>query len=166
VAGVLSLSGRQISNQSGASIAGNGVILKASGDRTNAGEINGASLVDITAANLSNSGGIVGGYVTVATGNLNNSGSSALIGATDILALGLAGTLNNTGSTTLYSSGDMAIGGLGGGSAPAVNNISSTIEAAGSLALNANSLSNVRENVQIVKVKTVDETFHMTMPKW
>lgn len=165
-AGVLSLSGQQIDNQSGASIAGNGVILKASGDLINAGEINGASLVDISAANVSNSGGVVGGYVTVATGNLNNSGSSALIGASNGLGLGVAGTLNNTGGATLYSSGDMAISGHGGGSTAAVNNISSTIEAAGSLAISANSLSNVRENVQIVKVKTVDETFHMTMPSW
>jgi filamentous hemagglutinin len=165
-AGVLTLSGQQIDNQAGASIAGNGVVLKASGDLANAGEINGTSLVDISAANVSNSGAIVGGYVTVAAGNLNNSGSSALIGASEILDLAVASTLNNTGGATLYSSGDMAIGGHGGGSTAAVNNISSTIEAAGSLALSTNSLSNVRENVQIVKVKTVDETVHMTMPSW
>jgi filamentous hemagglutinin len=164
--GVLTLSGQQINNQSGASIAANGVILKANGNLTNAGEINGASGVDITAANVSNSGGIVGGNVTVATANLDNSGSSALIGATGALGLGVAGTLNNTSGATLYSSGDMVIAGRGGGSAGAVNNISSTIEAAGSLALSANSLSNVRENVQIVKVKTVDESVQMSMPGW
>jgi filamentous hemagglutinin len=165
-AGILSLSGQQISNQSGASIAGQGVILKASGNLMNAGEINGVSMLDIVAANVSNNGGIVGGNVTAATGNLNNSGSSALIGAAGALGLGVAGTLNNTGGATLYSSGDMAIGGRNGGSAGAVNNISSTIEAAGSLAIDTSSLSNVRENVQIVKVKTVDENVHMTMPSW
>jgi len=163
---ILSLSGKQISNESGATIAGSGVVLNASGDLVNAGEINGSTLLDITAANVSNSGGMVGGYVNLATGNLNNTGSSALIGATGTLRLGVGGTLNNTGGATLYSSGDMAIGGRGGGSAGAVNNVSSTIEAAGSLALSASSLSNVRENVQIVKVKTVDETFQMSMPSW
>jgi filamentous hemagglutinin len=165
-AGTLTLSGQQINNLAGASIEGTGVILKASGNLTNTGEINGVSTVDIVAANVSNSGGIVGGNVTLATGNLDNSGAAALIGATGTLGLGVAGTLDNTGGATLYSSGDIAIGGLGGGSAGAVNNISSTIEAVGSIALSASSLSNVRENVQIVQVKTVDESVHMSMPSW
>jgi filamentous hemagglutinin len=165
-AGVLTLSGQQIVNAAGASIEGMDVILKARGDLTNAGEINGANTLDISAANVSNSAGIVGGNVSVATGNLGNNGSSALIGATNALSLGVAGTLNNTGGATLYSSGNMTIGKPGGGSTVAVNNISSTIEAGGNLELNANTLSNVRENVQIVQVKTVDETVHMKMPDW
>jgi filamentous hemagglutinin len=164
--GTLTLSGQQISNQAGATIEGKGVVLKASGNLSNAGEINGANTLDITAANVSNSGGIVGGDVTVATGNLDNTGAAALVGATGALALSVNGTLNNTGGATLYSSGDMTIGGQGGGSVGTVNNISSTIEAAGSLALSAATLNNIRENVQIVKVKTVDETVHMSMPSW
>lgn len=164
--GTLTLTGQQISNQAGASIEGKGVVLRANGDLANAGEINGVDAVDISAANISNSGGIVGGIVTVAADNLDNTGSTALIGATNAFGLNVAGTLNNTGGATLYSSGDMVVGGRNSASAGAVNNISSTIEAAGDLAINASSLSNVRENVQIVKVKTVDETVHMTMPSW
>ena len=165
-AGILTLSGQQITNVAAASIAGAGVILNASGNLVNHGEINGENTLEISAANVSNSAGIVGGNVSLRTGNLDNSGSSALIGATGTLVLGVAGTLNNTGGATLYSSGDMVIGNHCCGSAGAVNNISSTIEAGGSLTLSANSLLNVRENVVIEKVKTVDETVHMTMPSW
>jgi filamentous hemagglutinin len=165
-AGTLALSGQQISNQAGAAIEGREVLLMASRNLANAGEIKGAETLGISAANVSNSGGIVGRNVAVATGNLDNTGPNALIGATGALGLGVAGILNNIGGATLYSSGDMTIGGRDGASAGAVNNISSTIEAAGSLALNAGSLSNVRENVQIVKVNTVDETVHMDMPSW
>nr|WP_314546916.1 filamentous hemagglutinin N-terminal domain-containing protein [uncultured Massilia sp.] len=162
--GTLTLSGQQITNQAGASIEGNGVVLKAGGNLGNAGEINGAGKLDINAANVSNTGGIVGGNVTLATGNLDNTGGSALIGATGSLELGVSGTLNNTGNATLYSSGNMTIGAPGG--AGTVNNISSTIEAGGNLALNASTLNNVRENIVIEHVKTVDETVHMSMPSW
>ena len=165
-AGILTLSGQQITNVAAASIEGAGVILNASGNLTNNGEINGEHTLEISAANVSNSGGIVGGNVSLRTGNLDNSGSSALIGAAGALDLGVAGILNNTGGATLYSSGDMVIGNHCCGTAGAVNNISSTIEAGGSLTISADSLRNVRENVEIVKVKTVDETVHMTMPSW
>jgi filamentous hemagglutinin len=164
--GTLTLAGQQISNQAGASIQGTNVALRARGDLTNTGEIDSTGTLDISAANVSNSGGIVGGNVTIAADNLDNSGSVALIGATAALGLGVDGTLNNTGGATLYSSGDMAIGGRTTARADTVNNQSSTIEAARDLAIAANTLSNVRENVQIVKVKTVDDTVHMTMPSW
>ena len=163
---VLTLSGQHIVNGARASIEGADVILNARGDLNNAGEINGQNTLDISAANVSNSAGIVGGDVSLKAGSLNNSGSSALIGATGTLRLGVNSTLNNTGGATLYSSGDMTIGNQCCGSTDVVNNISSTIEAAGDLVLKAGSLNNVRENVEIVQVKTVDETVHMKMPSW
>jgi filamentous hemagglutinin len=165
-AGTLTLSGQDISNRVGASIEGRAVVLRTSGNLSNGGEINGQDTLDISATAIGNTSGMVGGNVTLATGRLDNVGSAALIGATGTLDLSVAGALYNTGGATLYSSGDMLIGGRYGGSAEEVHNISSTIEAAGNLTLNAGSLSNVRENVQIVQVKTVDETVHMTMPSW
>jgi filamentous hemagglutinin len=165
-AGTLTLSGQDISNRVGASIEGRSVVLRTSGNLSNGGEINGQDTLDISAATVGNTSGMVGGNVTLATGRLDNVGSAALIGATETLGLNVAGALYNTGGATLYSSGDILIGGQYGGSAEEVHNISSTIEAAGNLTLNAGSLSNVRENVRIVQVKTVDETVHMTMPSW
>lgn len=162
----LNLSGQHITNQEGATIEAQGVTLRAVGNLVNAGEINGAATLDIGAAHVTNTSGIVGGDVTLNARNLDNSGGAALIGATGDLEVGVAGTLNNVGGATLYSSGDMHIGGLGEGSTSLVNNNSSTIEAGASLALNAVTLTNERENVQITKVKTLDETRRMNMPSW
>ncbi len=164
--GTLTLSGQQISNQAGATLEGNAVVLNAGGNLANAGEIDANGALNINAVSVGNSGGIVGGNVNVATGNLDNSGAAALVGATGSLTLGVDGTLNNTGGATLYSSGDMTIGGRNGGATDTVNNRSSTIEAGANLTLNATTLNNIRENVQIVQVKTVDETVHMTLPSW
>jgi filamentous hemagglutinin len=165
-AGTLTLTGQNISNVAGAAIEGRNVVLNAQGGLSNAGEIDGQDGLDIRAAAIGNSGGIVGGNVTLATGSLDNGGSSALIGATGTLNLGVSDVLNNVGGATLYSSGNMTIGGQCGCEVGAVNNISSTIEAGGDLTLKTNSLRNVRENVQIVQVKTVDETVDMSMPGW
>jgi filamentous hemagglutinin len=164
-AGKLSLSGNQLLNQAGAVIQGQALDLKASGAFSNAGEINGTGAVDLTGDNLSNSGAIVGGSLTVHAQNLDNNGAAALLGATTALNLVVSGTLNNTAGATIYSSGDLAIGGAGGATG-LVNNNSSTIEAGGNLALNAGTLTNVRENVQVVQVETLNETRHMTMPSW
>ncbi len=162
----LNLSGQHITNQEGAIIEAQGVTLRAVGNLVNSGEINGAATLDIRAAHVTNTSGIVGGDVTVNAKNLDNSGGAALIGATGDLEFGVAGTLNNVGGATLYSSGDMHIGGLGGGSTSLVNNNSSTIEAGANLALDAVTLTNERENVQITKVKTLDETRRLNMPSW
>ncbi|WP_426318429.1 hemagglutinin repeat-containing protein [Pseudoduganella sp. R-43] len=165
-AGTLALSGNQVTNQAGAVIEGGAVAIRAAGDLANSGEINGESAVDLVAANISNTSGIVGGNVTVRTGSLNNTGANALIGSTGNMALGVDGTLNNVQGGTLYSAANMAVGATNGGGTALVNNSSSTIEANGDLALNTVSLRNVRDNVSIVQVKTMDETVNMTMPSW
>jgi filamentous hemagglutinin len=164
--GKLTLSGNQVTNQAGAVIEAGAVAIKAAGNLSNAGEINGESAVDLVAANISNTNAIVGGSVTVATGNLDNTGAGALIGATGSMTLGVNGTLNNIQGATVYSGSSMTIGGAGGGSTALVNNHSSTIEAGGNLSMHTSSLKNVRENVEIVQVQTVDETTTMTMPSW
>lgn len=165
-AGTLTLSGNQVTNQAGAVIEGGAVAIRAAGDLANSGEINGESAVDLIAANISNTSGIVGGNVTVRTGNLNNAGANALIGSTGNMVLGVDGTLNNVQDGTLYSAADMAIGATNGGGTALVNNDSSTIEAVGLLAMKADTLVNSRQNISIVQVPTIDETIVMSMPNW
>jgi filamentous hemagglutinin len=163
----LTLNGNTITNQAGAVIRAQGVALKASGNLSNAGEINGEDTVTLTAANIDNSNAIVGGDLTLTTQNLNNTGAQALLGSTGNMALWVANQLNNTGGATIYSAGSVSIGANpAGASAAVVNNNSSTIEAAGNLSLAAATLNNIRDNITLVKVTTVDETRHMTLPSW
>jgi len=164
--GTLTLSGQQVTNNAGATIGGQGVAIKASGDLDNAGEIQGDAKLDIEAANVRNTNAIIGGEVSIDTGNLDNTGGQALVGATRSLDLSVSGALNNTGGATLYSSGSLSIGGIGGGAAGLVNNHSSTIEAGGDLAMNVDTLKNIRENVRIHQVETVNDTFQMSLPGW
>ena len=164
----LTLSGNNIVNKAGAVIQGQGVAVKAAGDLSNAGEINGETSLEISSGGtVNNSNAIVGGDLTLTAQNLNNTGASTLLGATNSMHLGVAGTVNNTGGATIYSSGDLSIAGaLAGGQSGVVNNNSSTIEAGGDLSLNAGTLNNIRENVSLVKVETVDETKQMALPSW
>ena len=163
----LSLSGNNVINNAGAVIQGQGVAVTAAGNLSNAGQINGQGKLDISAGGtVDNSNAIVGGDLKLVAQNLNNTGASTLLGATNALALGVAGTFNNTGGATVYSAGSVAISAADGGATGVVNNISSTIEAAGDLGLNATTLNNIRENVSLVKVETVNETQHMALPSW
>lgn len=163
----LSLSGNNVVNNAGAVIQGQGVGIKAAGDLSNAGEITGQGKLDIVSGGtVDNSNAIVGGDMTLIAQNLNNSGASTLLGATSLIALGVAGTLNNTGGATIYSAGSLSISAADGGATGVVNNISSTIEAAGDLGLSATTLNNIRENVTLVKVETVNETKLMKPPSW
>ncbi|UMR30295.1 hemagglutinin repeat-containing protein [Massilia sp. MB5] len=165
-AGKLSLSGNQLTNQAGATIQAQDLVLNAKGNIGNAGEINGQnSLLMNSGGTVENTSGIVGGTVTVTAKNLNNTGNAALIGATRDLALGVSETLNNTDTATLYSSGNLKIDG-NGGSVALVNNDSSTIEAGRDLSIAAGTIENVRHNVKVERVQTVDETREMHLPSW
>ncbi|MQA41712.1 hemagglutinin repeat-containing protein [Rugamonas aquatica] len=166
--GKLTLSGNNVSNNAGAVMQGQGVAVNAAGNLGNAGQINGTATVDLKSGGIiDNSNAIVGGKLTLEAQNLNNTGASTLLGSTGSMALGVAGTVNNTGGASIYSGGGLSIAGaLAGGTAGVVNNMSSTIEAAGDLSLNAGSVNNIRENVTLVKVQTVDETKQMSMPSW
>ncbi|USX11997.1 hemagglutinin repeat-containing protein [Oxalobacteraceae bacterium OTU3CAMAD1] len=164
----LTLSGNAVTNNAGAVIQAQGVAIKAAGDLNNDGEINGETALDIVSGGtVTNNNAIVGGDLTMTAQNLNNTTATSLVGATNSMILGVSGTVNNTGGATIYSSGSLAIvGALTGGQTAVVNNISSTIEAAGDLVLNAGTLNNIRENVSLVKVQTVDETKQMQLPEW
>lgn len=164
----LTLAGNRISNHAGAVIQAQGVTLNASGDLDNAGEINGAVALSLSSGGtINNSAGIVGGSVMFATPSLNNSGPTALLGASRDMALFVSNQVNNTGGATVYSAGDLSIAGnTGGAGTSVVNNISSTIEATSNLVLVADTVNNVRENVVLTHVVTLDDTTHMSMPSW
>ncbi|NVM78453.1 filamentous hemagglutinin [Duganella sp. SG902] len=163
----LSLSGNKVVNNAGAVIQGQGVSMRAAGDLTNAGEINGEGRLNLSSGGtVDNSNAIVGGDVVLVAQNLNNTGASTLLGATNSIALGVAGTVNNTGGATIYSAGSLSISAADGGATGVVNNISSTIEASGDLGMNTGTLNNIRENVTLAKVETVDETKLMLKPSW
>jgi filamentous hemagglutinin len=163
----LSLSGNNVVNNAGAVIQGQGVSVHAAGDLTNAGEINGEGQLNLSSGGtVDNSNVIVGGDMVLIAQNLNNTGANTLLGATNSIALGVAGTVNNTGGATIYSAGSLSISAADGGATGIINNISSTIEASGDLGMNVGTLNNIRENVTLVKVETVDETKLMTNPSW
>ncbi|MDB5936595.1 MAG: hypothetical protein JWQ01_3939, partial [Massilia sp.] len=164
----LTLTGNRITNQAGALIQAQGVTLNASGDLDNAGEINGAVALSLTSGNtINNSNGIVGGSVMLAAPSLNNSGPTGLLGASRNMALLISNQINNTAGATIYSTGDLVVAGNAGGAGTSVvNNISSTIEAAANLTLVADTVNNVRENVVLTHVTTLDETTHMSLPSW
>ncbi|MBJ7313765.1 filamentous hemagglutinin N-terminal domain-containing protein, partial [Rugamonas sp. CCM 8940] len=165
--GQLKLSGKNVSNNAGAVMQGQGVSIKADGKLNNAGEINGSGVVVLSSSGtIDNSNAIIGGQLGLTAQNLNNSGAAALLGATETLQLNVAGQLNNTAGAAIYSAGGMTVNGVGGAAVGLVNNVSSTIEAAGDLSLNAASLNNIRENISLVKVQTVDETKEMVLPSW
>ncbi|MDR2220533.1 MAG: DUF637 domain-containing protein [Methylobacillus sp.] len=139
-------------------LAGDALTLVAGGTLTNRGIINGGDTL-IQAALLNNlgTGAIYGDHLAIAADILNNvaeSGTAPVIAARTRLDLGV-GTLNNTDEALIYSAGDMSIGGaldadrLATGQADSIVNISATIEAAGGLAINTQSLVNSKRTLVI-----------------
>ncbi|WP_409567872.1 beta strand repeat-containing protein [Rugamonas sp. DEMB1] len=131
--GQLTLSGRNVTNNAGAVMQGDKVVVKAAGNLGNAGEIKGTTSVELSSGGtIDNSNAVVGGKLDMTAQNLNNSGAAALLGASGAeMRLNVAGQINNTAGATIYSAGSLTVaGGAGGGAAGLVNNVSSTIEAA------------------------------------
>jgi filamentous hemagglutinin len=168
----LALTAGQIDNRVGATIRGEGVALNAGGGVTNAGEISGDEALTISTSGVSNTNSIIGGALTVQAQTVNNTGPLALLGATDAMSLWVGGTLNNTAGAMIYSGGDIAIAagppayGQPAGRTDLVNNVGSTIEAAGALDVAVGTLNNTTENVRTIEVTTVDETTIMKPPAW
>jgi filamentous hemagglutinin len=128
-------------------MSGRTVLLNALGTLTNAG----SGLIDgvdtrLHGADIANAGRIYGDWLRLSGGTLGNS-AGGTIAARDTLLIGVQ-TLNNTGDGLLYSLGDIGIGGTidaGGqlqGSALALLNASSKIEARRHLAMAAASIVN------------------------
>ncbi|WP_226940731.1 hypothetical protein, partial [Pseudomonas sp. K5] len=123
------------------------------------------------------SGRIYGDRIAINAGTLNNVAEntggaqrSATIAARQRLDLGV-GVLTNSGQSLIFSDGDAFIGGGlngldAGGTAQRVDNISSTIEIAGNLGINALAVNNIRENVVIQQQTTVHDTVRLNQPGW
>ncbi|HEV7778196.1 MAG TPA: filamentous hemagglutinin N-terminal domain-containing protein, partial [Luteibacter sp.] len=128
--------------------------LTSAGDLTNTGRIEGDTL-EVRAANVLNIGTLIGGALTVHAANLTNGADlgdavdntpyqSALIAATDRVALYIGGTLLNR-DALIYSMGDIVIAAdEAGARSAAVINRSGSIEADGNLSLAASQITNER----------------------
>ncbi len=135
-------------------LTNNGGEISASTTRLNVGGtlINTANglidgtLTDISADIISNTARIYGDDLRIAGSILSNTGPG-ILGARNFLSIG-ARTINNTYGGLIYSLGDMAIGGgldvdkRTTGQAATLNNASATIEALGSVDINARQINN------------------------
>jgi len=170
----VNLNTSQFQNIAGGIVRGQAVAIRASGNVTNDGAITGVTNVSVEADSIDNRKSMIGAEVSLKGRVINNAGATALIGAMQSLTISVPDQLANTGGATIYSGGRIAIGGnqsrgsdgLLSTRSGTVNNIGSTIEGAGNVEIAAVTINNVRENVLIDKVKTVDQTTHMSMPNW
>ncbi|MEN5209187.1 filamentous hemagglutinin N-terminal domain-containing protein [Stenotrophomonas terrae] len=153
--------------------------LSADGKVVNRGLIDGGT-THIVVDTLENtgSGRIYGDHVAIQARELLNRAetlagvaTSATIAARDRLDLG-AGHLINSDQSLIYSGGDAAIGQvldvnrLATGTAQQVDNISSIIEVGGNLDINALAVNNIRQNVVVEQVKTVNAPVRLDQPSW
>ncbi|CBA16769.1 putative hemagglutinin/hemolysin-related protein [Xanthomonas albilineans GPE PC73] len=176
----LDLAAANLDNTASGEMSSQGVThVQASGQLTNRGLIDGA-LTQLQAATVDNvgTGRVYGDHVAIAAGTLLNRAESvagvthaATVAARQRLDIGV-GQLTNTDSALLYSDGDAAIGGaLDGnsqatGNANRVDNLGSTIEIAGTLALHASALNNIRQNVVITQTTTTAAPVRLDQPSW
>ncbi|UQV44301.1 hemagglutinin repeat-containing protein [Janthinobacterium lividum] len=132
--------------------------LSAGGLLVNRGVIDGVA-TEINANIIHNmgTGRIYGDQLSIGAGTLNNdveNGVAATIAARDSLHIG-AQTINNFEHALIFSANTLSIGGnLDGnrqasGRAAVLNNASATIEALGSLSLNAAQVNNLNRHIQV-----------------
>ncbi|PWK84382.1 filamentous hemagglutinin, partial [Fulvimonas soli] len=150
----LSVHAAGIANAAGADIASAATDLQASGDLTNAGRIEGDE-VTLRAANLANTGTLIGGHIAATANTLTNGADlgdatgnaayqSALIAATDGIDLYVGGTLLNR-DATIFTLGDLTLAAdASGRRSQAVINRSGDIEADGDVFLAATQFTNER----------------------
>lgn len=181
-AGNLSLNAANVWNAAGADIAsgnpgdtttGTTTINAGAGGIANLGRIEGNN-VNTTSNQLGNTGTLIGNNVTVNANTVSNDGAAAIIAGVNQVNLWVANTITNQNGATLYSLGDLNMAANGAKDANGylfnqtgtINNLSSTIEADGTLNIAANQINNVRQNVSTNAVTTSDTTTTMTMPSW
>jgi filamentous hemagglutinin len=179
-AGNLDLNAYNITNAASGEITSQGVThLNASGLLTNRGLIDGV-VTHLEAGTLDNigTGRIYGDHVAISAGVLNNRAETAngatrvgTLAARERLDIGV-GQLANTGEGLIYSGGDAAIGGALGtnrlaiGTAGRIDNIGSIIDVAGDLSIDSLAINNIRENVVVEQVQTIDRTVNMALSPW
>ncbi|WP_211442930.1 hemagglutinin repeat-containing protein [Collimonas humicola] len=181
-AGNITVNAANVVNQAGADIAsgnpgdtttGTTTVNAGSGNITNAGRIEGNN-VNTTSNLLTNTGTLIGNTVTANAATLTNDGAAAIIAGVNQVNLWVTGTVNNQNGATLYSLGDLNMAANGAKDANGylfnqtgtINNMSSTIEADGTLNVAANQINNVRQNVTTNTVTISDTNTTMTMPSW
>jgi filamentous hemagglutinin len=138
--------GGSIANQAGGTIVSPTLTLTAGTTLENQGLINGG-VVTMSAAQIANGGAIFGDSVALSgTGGIVNAGDSAVIATRGgLLSLSSGGDIVNRDGALLYSLGNLVVTGLGGtGRAGSLQNLSSDIQAQGSIAIAATRLLNDR----------------------
>lgn len=147
-----------IDNTANGVISGRRVQANAINQFDNRGLIDG-EITRVSAATLNNlgTGRLYGDHLSIAAGTLNNTlegASAATIAARNRMDIA-AQTINNREHGLIFSAGDLLIGGAldandqATGQAQALNNASATVEALGSLSVNAKLISNTNEHFAI-----------------
>ena len=135
-----------IANQAGGTIVAPALTLTAGTTLENQGLINGG-VVTMSAAQIANGGAIFGDSVALSgTGGIVNAGENAVIATRGgLLSLSSGGAIVNRDGALLYSLGNLVVTGVGGtGRAGSLQNLSSDIQAQGSIAIAATRLLNDR----------------------
>ncbi len=138
--------GGAIANQAGGTIVAPTLTLNAGTTFENQGLVNG-SVVMATGAQIANSGAIFGDSVALSgTRGIVNAGENAVIATrSGLLSLSSGGDIVNRDGALLYSLGNLVVTGVGGtGRAGSLQNLSSDIQAQGSIAIAATRLLNNR----------------------
>jgi len=153
----LKLKAATIDNQANGTMSGQQVILQATDSHTltNRGLIDGTdTTIETVTLNNLGTGRIYGDHVAIGATTLTNdaeNGVAPVIAARDRLDIG-ADTINNREHALIFSAGDLAIGGSldaskhAAGTATTLNNASATIEALGSLDINARQINNTNKH--------------------
>ncbi len=161
----LTVSAGAIDNTTGGGFGATSTTLSTTGLLTNRGLIDGSETL-VTAGTFTNlgTGRIFGDHLAIAATTLNNTsenGVGAVIAARDRLDIGVH-TLTNQDNALIFSAGDLAIGGAldanrqATGQATLVVNTGATLEALGTLTINALELRNL--NAHLVTQQVNDPT--------
>jgi filamentous hemagglutinin len=152
--GALTVKAASLDNQSGADINSAATTLTTSGNQSNEGRIEGDN-VSLSAADITNTGTVIGNVITVNANNLTNGADlgnttdntpyqTGLIAAVNHLQLYVTGNVLNR-DAMLYSLGDITItADASGARNNAVTNLSGDIEAGGNLFIATNQFTNER----------------------
>ncbi len=138
--------GGSIANQGSGTIVAPTLTLTAGKTLENQGLVNGGA-VTMGAAQIANGGAIFGDSVALSgTGGIVNAGENAVIATRGgLLSLSSGGDIVNRDGALLYSLGNLVVTGVGGtGRASSLQNLSSDIQAQGSIAIAATRLLNDR----------------------
>ncbi len=145
VTGLSVRTGGDIANLATGEIVAPVLTLEAAGAVTNQGLINGGD-VTVSGRTVTNEGQIYADRAHIlGLDSIVNQGSAAVIATRGgLLSLESAGAIANRDGAFLYSLGNLSIGGVDGSRAASFDNSSATVNAAGTLVLDAGAITNRR----------------------